>query len=178
MTTFAIIARRLLMASAALGALAAAPAFAQDAASPAMGADATQAAAPSDAGANNAGATPIAGDGVYKAFHEKEGIQRIIDDFIGRVTTDPRIARRFNGANLDRLNLLLVQQVCYLTGGPCQYTGRDMKAVHASMGLNSDDFNALAEDLQLSMDREGVSFIAQNQLLAKLAPMQHQIVTR
>ena len=69
----------------------------------------------------NAGATPIAGDGVYKAFHEKEGIQRIIDDFIGRVTTDPRIERRFDGANLDRLNLLLVQQVCYLTGGPCEF---------------------------------------------------------
>ncbi len=126
----------------------------------------------------NAGATPIAGDGVYKAFHEKEGIQRIITDFIGRVTTDPRIERRFDGANLDRLNLLLVQQVCYLTGGPCEYTGKDMKSAHAAMGLRNDDFNALAEDLQLSMDREGVAFAAQNKLLAKLAPMQHAIVSK
>jgi hemoglobin len=127
---------------------------------------------------SNAGATPIAGDGVYKAFHEKAGIQRIIDDFIVRVTTDPRIERRFDGANLDRLNLLLVQQVCYLTGGPCEYTGKDMKTAHAAMGLRNDDFNALAEDLQLSMDREGVAFAAQNRLLAKLAPMQHAIVTK
>ena len=156
--------QRLLLAAAAASLLASAPAFAQDAPP-----------APAD---SNAGATPIAGDGVYKAFHEKAGIQRIIDDFVGRITTDPRIGRRFNGANLDRLNLLLVQQVCYLTGGPCQYTGKDMKTTHASMGLTSDDFNALAEDLQLSMDREGVSFMAQNQLLAKLAPMQHVIVTK
>ena len=127
---------------------------------------------------SNAGATPIAGDGVYKAFHEKEGIQRIITDFIGRVTSDPRIERRFDGANLDRLNLLLVQQVCYLTGGPCEYTGKDMKSEHAAMGLRNDDFNALAEDLQLSMDREGVAFAAQNKLLAKLAPMQRAIVTK
>jgi hemoglobin len=140
-----------------------APAFAQDTAMPAS---------------SNAGATPIAGDGVYKAFHEKAGIQRIIDDFIVRVTTDPRIERRFDGANLDRLNLLLVQQVCYLTGGPCEYTGKDMKTAHAAMGLRNDDFNALAEDLQLSMDREGVAFAAQNRLLAKLAPMQHAIVTK
>ena len=127
---------------------------------------------------SNAGATPIEGDGVYKAFHEKAGIQRIIDDFIVRVTTDPRIKRRFDGSNLDRLNLLLVQQVCYLTGGPCEYTGKDMKTAHATMGLRNDDFNALAEDLQLSMDREGVAFTAQNKLLAKLAPMQHVIVTK
>jgi hemoglobin len=160
-------ARRLAMAGLAAASLVAAPAFAQDTRPPA-----------GDASAMNAGATPIAGDGVYKAFHEQAGIQRIIDDFIVRVTTDPRIMRRFTNANLPRLNLLLVQQVCYLTGGPCTYTGRDMRTAHASMGLHNDDFNALAEDLQLSMDREGVAFTAQNQLLAKLAPMQHQIVTR
>ena len=155
----------------ALAAIAAATLAAQ----PALAQDAAASAAPASP---NAGATPIAGDSVYKAFHEKDGIQRIIDDFIVRVTTDPRIKHRFEDANLQRLNLLLVQQVCYLTGGPCEYTGKDMKTTHAAMGLRNDDFNALAEDLQLSMDREGVAFNAQNQLLAKLAPMQRMIVTK
>ncbi|MGA0603230.1 group I truncated hemoglobin [Caulobacter sp. KR2-114] len=134
--------------------------------------------APPPAVANPAGATPIEGDATYKAFHEKDGIQRIMDDFIQRITHDPRIERRFTDANLTRLNLLLVEQVCYLTGGPCEYGGKDMKSAHAAMGLRNDDFNALAEDLQLSMDKEGVSFAAQNRLLAKLAPMQRAIVTR
>jgi hemoglobin len=126
----------------------------------------------------DAGATPIPGNAVYRAFHEKEGIQRIMDDFIVRVTSDPRIKARFENANLPRLKLLLVQQVCYLTGGPCDYTGKDMKSAHAGMNLRNDDFNALAEDLQLSMDKEKVPFRAQNKLLAKLAPMQRPIVTR
>jgi hemoglobin len=163
--------RRLALAGLAAGAFAA-PALAQDAAP--MSGGMSGAMQPNAA----AGATPIAGDGVYKAFHEKEGIQRIIDDFIGRVTTDPRIKARFENANLPRLNLLLVQQICYLTGGPCEYTGRDMKSAHAAMGLHNDDFNALAEDLQKSMDKEHVDFNAQNQLLAKLAPMQRVIVTK
>jgi len=127
---------------------------------------------------NTAGAAPMAGDDVYKAFHEEAGIQRIMDDFIVRVTTDPRIKDRFANANLVRLKLLLVQQVSYLTGGPDTYSGRDMKTAHAGMNLQSGDFNALAEDLQLSMDKEGVAFRAQNKLLAKLAPMEHQIVTK
>ena len=105
-------------------------------------------------------------------------MQRIIDDLIARVTTDPRIETHFKGVNLKRLNLLLTQQICYLVGGTCQYTGDDMKTVHAGMDLHNDDFNALAEDLQLAMDKEGVAFNAQNRLLAKLAPMQHVIVTK
>ena len=130
------------------------------------------------ASASNAGATPLAGDAVYKAFHGEEGIQRIMDDFIVRITTDPRIKDRFANANLARLKLLLVQQVSYLIGGPQTYTGRAMKTTHEGMGLQNGDFNALAEDLQLSMDKEGVPFRAQNKLLAKLAPMEHQIVPR
>lgn len=127
---------------------------------------------------NPAGAEPIGGDSVYKAFHEQAGIDRIIDDFVARITTDPRIAERFKDANLVRLRLELKQQVCYLTGGPCTYSGKDMKTAHAGMNLQNLDFNALAEDLQLSMDKEQVAFHAQNRLLAKLAPMQRAIVTK
>jgi hemoglobin len=164
-------AHRIAAACAGL-ALAASSAYAQDAAPM----DAPAKASPSEAA--NAGATPIAGDEVYKAFHEQAGIQRVMDDFIVRVTTDPRIMARFQGANLPRLKILLVQQVCYLTGGPCVYGGRDMKDAHAGMNLEAKDFNALAEDLQLSMDKEQVPFRAQNQLLAKLAPMERPIVTK
>ncbi len=128
--------------------------------------------------ANSAGAEPIPGDAVFKAFHGKEGIARIMDDFVPRISSDPRIKARFEETNLDRLKLMLTQQVCYLTGGPCQYGGRDMTEVHASLGLKNLDFNALAEDLQLSMDKEQVPFAAQNRLLAKLAPMQRVIVTK
>jgi hemoglobin len=128
--------------------------------------------------ANPAGAEPIAGDSVYKAFHEQAGIQRIIDDFIIQVTTDPRIKASFATTDLKNLDRLLVEQVVYLTGGGGTYTGRDMKTAHAQMGLEKVDFNALAEDLQLSMDKEKVAFAAQNRLLAKLAPMERVIVTK
>jgi hemoglobin len=126
---------------------------------------------------NPAGAEPT-GDAVYKAFHERAGIQRIMDDFIVRVTTDPRIKDSFTTTDLPKLNRLLVEQVVYLTGGGGTYTGRDMKTAHAEMGLNKVDFNALAEDLQFSMDKEKVAFSAQNKLLAKLAPMERVIVTK
>lgn len=123
-----------------------------------------------------AGADPIAGESVYDAFHGKDGIARIMDDFVPRIVADPRIGAHFKDVNLDRLKLMLTVQVCYITGGPCKYEGRDMAEVHEGLGLTNADFNALAEDLQISMDREKVGFAAQNRLLAKLAPMQRVIV--
>ncbi len=127
---------------------------------------------------NPAGGNPIGGMSVYKAFHEQPGIDRVIDDSVDRWVADPRISKRFEGRNLVRLRLELKAQVCYLVGGPCAYAGKDMKAAHAGMGLENLDFNALAEDLQLAMNKEHVPFPAQNRLLAKLAPMQRAIVTK
>jgi len=126
----------------------------------------------------NAGTTPIAGDAVYKSLHERAGIDRIVVDMIARCQRDPRIADIFKGTDLVRLHRTLVEQLCYISGGPCHYSGRDMATAHKDMGLQNHDFNALVEDLQAAMDQEGVPFRDQNRLLAKLAPMQRVTVER
>ena len=73
-------------------------------------------------------------------------------------------------------SLLLVLQLCGLTGGPCPYTVRTMKAAHADLNPAPRHFNALVEDLQDAMDAEHVSFWTQNRLLALLAPMHRDVV--
>jgi hemoglobin len=40
------------------------------------------------------------------------------------------------------------------------------------------DFNAVVEDLQSAMEDCGIGFATQNRFLARLAPYQHQVVTR
>ena len=126
----------------------------------------------------NAGTAPIAGDSVYRALHGREGIQRIVTDLLAHVQTDRRISDIFKATDMDRLNRLLTEQICYVSGGPCHYTGRDMKTAHTDLGLQNADLNALVEDLQAAMDREKVPYHAQNRLLAKLAPMQPMVVQR
>ena len=53
-----------------------------------------------------------------------------------------------------------------------------MKTAHEGLKINRSNFNALVEDLQVSMDKRGISFRSQNKLLAKLAPMHHEVETR
>jgi hemoglobin len=53
-----------------------------------------------------------------------------------------------------------------------------MATEHKALHINTAEFDAVVEDLQDSMDKVGVPFRTQNRLLALLAPMKKQIVTR
>ena len=126
----------------------------------------------------NAGATPLKDDSVFKAFHGKEGLTRIAGDLVDRNLADPRIKDIFATTDVARLKRTLAEQFCYILDGGCDYTGRDMTSVHKDQGITPRDFSALVENLHWAMDKEGVPFVAQNKLLAKLAPMNRQAVER
>ena len=124
----------------------------------------------------NAGATPFAGAAMLAAFHGRAGIDRIVEAFVARTSSDPRIADIFRNHDLVRLRRMLKEQFCYLLNAGCDYTGRTMSASHKNLGVQTPDFNALVEDLQAAMREEHVSFAAQNRFLAKLAPMKRATV--
>ena len=128
--------------------------------------------------AANAGATPFAGDGMWQAFHGTTGVRRIVDSLVARNQVDPRIADIFKSQDLVRLRRTLFEQFCFLLGGGCTYSGRDMRAAHKDLGLQQADMAALVENLQAAMAQERVPFVAQNRLLAKLAPMHREVVER
>ena len=94
------------------------------------------------------------------------------------VAADKRINKFFANANIDRLKVRLVEQICQGTGGPCTYTGRDMKSAHAGMGIRSKDFDALVQDLGKSLNKFKVPAREQKELVAVLGPMKKDIVTR
>ena len=115
---------------------------------------------------------------VLAAFHGQDGIRRVVNDTVDRSAADPRISEIFKATDLVRLKRTLFEQFCFLMDGGCSYTGRDMAAAHKDMGVTGSDMNALVENLQKAMDREGVPFRVQNRLLAILAPMKRDIVER
>lgn len=123
-------------------------------------------------------ATPAAAPaGLYQALGERPGIARLMDDFVNRVMKDPRIGAHFKDAKPEALKESLTDQICQISGGPCQYKGADMKSAHADMDINKGHFHALVEVLQSAMDAQGIPFTQQNRLLALLAPMHREVIT-
>lgn len=126
----------------------------------------------------NAGAKAFDGDGIWKAFHGKDGVDRVVDDFVARNIADPRISDIFKGQDFVRLRRTLKEQFCFILNGGCDYTGRDMKSSHKDLGIQQADMGALVENLQAAMRKEDIAFFAQNRFLAKLAPMKRDVVVR
>ena len=117
-------------------------------------------------------------DALYRALGDQAGVASLMTDFVTRLKRDTRTEIFFRQTRVDGLAEALTDQVCVLAGGPCKYEGATMAKAHADLAIGRADFNALVEVLQDTMDERGIPFATQNRLLALLAPMHRDIVTR
>ena len=120
---------------------------------------------------------------LYTRLGGKKAITAVVDEFVGRVAADQRINAFFTQTagdpkRLASFKMKLVDQICQASGGPCRYTGKDMKTAHAGMGITSADFTALVEDLTGALDKFKVGDKEKNELLGALGPMKSDIVTK
>jgi hemoglobin len=113
---------------------------------------------------------------LYQSMGGETVLRTAVDRFAEVILADDRINFSFADADMAKFKQLLFDQLCSLSGGPCKYTGRDMRTSHAKLLLKNAEFNALAEDLYIALDKAGVPYRLQNRLMALLAPMQRQIV--
>ncbi len=117
-------------------------------------------------------------DGYYQELGGKEGVEKIVDNFINEISFDQKIVKFFEGTDITRLREKLIEQFCHESGGPCEYTGDSMKDVHAGMQITKAEFNRVVELLQAAMDDAGTPQTAQNRLIRSLAPMRPDIIHR
>lgn len=126
-------------------------------------------------------ATPASGQSppsaLYQALGEKDGIELLMDDLVGRLRADKTIGPMFANIKPAYLKEQLTDQLCRVSGGPCVYEGEEMKKAHADLKIGTGEFNLLVELLQDCMDARHIPFAVQNQLLARLAPMHRDIIT-
>ena len=136
---------------------------------------------PADPQVAGVDAGPVQPDGaspqqtLYERLGRQEGINAIGDIFLKKLKADPRIAAFFKNK---RDLVSLKKQLCQLSGGPCQYTGKDMKSAHRGMEITGAQFDAFIEDFKLALAEKGVSPQDESDLLATLTPMRADIVER
>ena len=132
--------------------------------------------------ADSPAAAPAANT-LYDRLGGREAIVAVVDSFVARVAADSRINGFFKAAAADPTRMAafkakLVDQVCQASGGPCTYTGKDMKTAHAGMNITNAHFDALVEDLVATLQGFNVAQADQDSLLAILGPMRGDIVTK
>jgi hemoglobin len=134
---------------------------------------------PAETKTDGAGGSPAASNAnksLYDRLGGKPAVEAVVDEFLARIAADERVNASFAGANLPKLRQRLVELVCVGTGGPCTYSGRDMKTAHAGMGVTNAQWDALAGHFVGALDKFKVPEKEKNELLAIVVPMKKDIV--
>jgi hemoglobin len=113
---------------------------------------------------------------LYERLGGGPALTAVVDETIRRGGADPRIKAKLVNADIARLRTHLIEQLCVASGGPCRYTGRDMKTAHRGLSITSTEFDALVEDMRQAMTVYKVPAREQGEVVALLAPTKPDIV--
>lgn len=115
---------------------------------------------------------------LYERMGGADVVAAISNELIDETSADPKLKRSFDGVNIPRVKTMLIEQICTLTKGPCSYTGDTMVDVHAGLDITEAEMHGMVEILRRVMIRHGIGLGERNELLALLAPMKRDVVTK
>ena len=107
-----------------------------------------------------------------------DSITAVVGDFYGRVLADDTLSPLFTGVDLDQLHRHQAKFIGYALGGPNQYKGRTMRAVHADLAITETQFAAVAGHLAASLSAFDVPLHLIDQVIHHVAQLKDEIVTR
>ncbi|MDP5036953.1 MAG: group 1 truncated hemoglobin, partial [Alishewanella sp.] len=67
---------------------------------------------------------------LYQQLGGEPGIAAITDGLLQKIEHDQRIVHHFADTDIARFRRLLAEQLCNISGGPCEYTGGTMQESH------------------------------------------------
>lgn len=121
---------------------------------------------------------------LYDRLGGLKGITVVVDDFIDRLVVNktlnrnPAIDAGRKASPAPYLKFQVSQLVCEVSGGPCKYTGRDMKSAHAHLNISAKEWDVMVGEFKKSLDKYKVPAAEQNELFAIVGKTQPDIVIR
>lgn len=125
--------------------------------------------------------TPAANQSLYTRLGGYDALVAVTKDFIGRLATDPQLSKFFVGLNdtsKARVEAHVIDFLCVATGGPCIYTGQDMKTAHTGLHITEADWNASAAHLTETLNKFKVPEKEQSEVTSAIGGLKGDIVGR
>ncbi|HEY3882109.1 MAG TPA: group 1 truncated hemoglobin [Trebonia sp.] len=114
---------------------------------------------------------------IYDRIGGSGAVGAAVDDFYVRVLADARLAPYFAGTDMSRLKAHQRSFIAAAVGGPEVFSGRDMGAAHAGLGITDADFDAVVGHLVDTLTGLGVPAETIGEIGGALAPLRGDIVT-
>ncbi len=109
---------------------------------------------------------------LYERLGGIYNIAVVIDDFIDRVMSDPRlnanpaVDEAHHKVSAAGFKYLVTEMVGWATGGPQKYSGRSMLESHQHLNITPNEWDAFMVDLQQTLDKFKVPAAEQGELKA------------
>jgi hemoglobin len=118
---------------------------------------------------------------LYQRLGGYDAIAAVVDDFVAQLATDPSMSVFFKGHSTDsikKIRMHIIDFICNAAGGPCAYTGRDMKTSHKGLGITEAQWNKSVEYLKNTLNKFKVPEKEQNELFAAVSSVKKDIVEK
>jgi len=122
---------------------------------------------------------PQQGPSLYTRLGGYDALVAVTKDFITRLATDPSLAKFFTGLNdtsKARVESHVIDFLCVATGGPCIYTGQDMKTAHTGLHITEAEWNTSAAHLTETLNKFKVPAKEQSEVMTAIGGLKSQIV--
>ena len=113
---------------------------------------------------------------VYEQLGGANKIEEIVDNFITEIEFNPEIFPYFEKSDVSRFREKLIEHLCMLSNGPCEYTGDTMVQVHGGMGITEREFNLTVDLFINAMTKANVSHSLQNKVIATMTHTREDII--
>ena len=126
---------------------------------------------------NTAGPSPRAS--LYQRIGGYDVLAAVVDDLFALMRADSRFARFGAGRSIDsrrRAQQLTVDFLCSLSGGPCYYTGRDMRTSHAGLQIVESEWDATVQMTKKALQNHSVGPQEQSDFLALFEQFRNDII--
>ncbi|MBX7170929.1 MAG: group 1 truncated hemoglobin [Pyrinomonadaceae bacterium] len=118
---------------------------------------------------------------LYERLGGYDALAAVTDDFLGRLLGDKMFAKFFAGASNDskkKIRQHIVDFLCMATGGPCAYTGRDMKTAHTGLMITKEEWDASVKHLIATLDKFKVPEKEKSEVLTAVGGLEKDIVEK
>jgi hemoglobin len=126
---------------------------------------------------NTAGPSPRAS--LYQRIGGYDVLAAVVDDLFALMRADSRFARFGAGRSIDsrrRAQQLTVDFLCSLSGGPCYYTGRDMRTSHAGLQIVESEWDATIQMTKKALQNHSVGPQEQSDFIALFEQFRNDII--
>ncbi len=108
---------------------------------------------------------------LYERLGGADGIAALVDDIVENHFNNPAVQTRYIHLREDPEQLARVRQhtINFLSagsGGPEEYTGRDMETTHRGMNISEAEFMAVLDDILAAMDKHNYDEQTRKDVLA------------